>query len=101
MRINSSPRLSVIHFSPRTTSVAYASPERLESGQVELSVTPYGHPILPLLIASMAAFALAWVKFPFRDTIFLWQSILLAVLGAMLLLWIYRMATRSRGTHTV
>ncbi len=26
---------------------------------------------LPLLIASMAAFALAWVKFPFRDTIFL------------------------------
>lgn len=30
----------------------------------------------------------------------LW-SILLAVLGAMLLLWIYRMATRSRGTHTV
>jgi alpha-glucoside transport system permease protein len=27
--------------------------------------------ILPLLIASMAAFALAWVKFPFRDTLFL------------------------------
>jgi alpha-glucoside transport system permease protein len=27
--------------------------------------------ILPLLIASMGAFALAWVKFPFRDTIFL------------------------------
>jgi len=27
--------------------------------------------ILPLLIASMAAFALAWVKFPFRDTVFL------------------------------
>ncbi len=27
--------------------------------------------ILPLIIASMAAFALAWVKFPFRDTIFL------------------------------
>jgi alpha-glucoside transport system permease protein len=27
--------------------------------------------ILPLLIASMAAFALAWVRFPFRDTIFL------------------------------
>ena len=27
--------------------------------------------ILPLLIASMAAFALAWVKFPFRDSIFL------------------------------
>jgi alpha-glucoside transport system permease protein len=27
--------------------------------------------ILPLLVASMAAFALAWVKFPFRDTIFL------------------------------
>jgi alpha-glucoside transport system permease protein len=26
---------------------------------------------LPLLIASMAAFALAWVKFPFRDTVFL------------------------------
>jgi alpha-glucoside transport system permease protein len=27
--------------------------------------------ILPLIIASMAAFALAWVKFPFRDTTFL------------------------------
>ncbi len=27
--------------------------------------------ILPLLIASMAAYALAWIKFPFRDTIFL------------------------------
>ena len=27
--------------------------------------------ILPLVIASMAAFALAWIKFPFRDTIFL------------------------------
>jgi alpha-glucoside transport system permease protein len=27
--------------------------------------------ILPLLIASMAAFALAWIRFPFRDTIFL------------------------------
>jgi alpha-glucoside transport system permease protein len=27
--------------------------------------------ILPLLVASMAAFALAWVRFPFRDTIFL------------------------------
>jgi alpha-glucoside transport system permease protein len=27
--------------------------------------------LLPLIVASMAAFALAWVKFPFRDTIFL------------------------------
>lgn len=27
--------------------------------------------ILPLVIASMAAFALAWIRFPFRDTIFL------------------------------
>ena len=27
--------------------------------------------ILPLVIASMAAYALAWIKFPFRDTIFL------------------------------
>jgi alpha-glucoside transport system permease protein len=27
--------------------------------------------LLPLLVASMAAFALAWVKFPFRDTVFL------------------------------
>jgi uncharacterized membrane protein YeaQ/YmgE (transglycosylase-associated protein family) len=30
----------------------------------------------------------------------LW-SILLAVVGAILLLWIYRMATRSRGTTTL
>jgi alpha-glucoside transport system permease protein len=27
--------------------------------------------LLPLLIAALAAFALAWIKFPFRDTIFL------------------------------
>jgi alpha-glucoside transport system permease protein len=27
--------------------------------------------VIPLLIACMAAFALAWVRFPFRDTIFL------------------------------
>jgi alpha-glucoside transport system permease protein len=27
--------------------------------------------LIPLVIAAMAAFALAWVKFPFRDTIFL------------------------------
>ncbi len=27
--------------------------------------------ILPLLIASMAAYALAWIRFPFRDTVFL------------------------------
>jgi alpha-glucoside transport system permease protein len=35
--------------------------------------------LLPLLIASMAAFALAWVKFPFRDTIFLLIVALLIV----------------------
>jgi alpha-glucoside transport system permease protein len=27
--------------------------------------------LLPLVIASMGAFALAWIKFPFRDTVFL------------------------------
>ena len=27
--------------------------------------------LIPLVVAAMAAFALAWVKFPFRDTIFL------------------------------
>src|SRR6188768_1643514 len=27
--------------------------------------------LIPLVIASMAAYALAWIKFPFRDTIFL------------------------------
>jgi alpha-glucoside transport system permease protein len=35
--------------------------------------------ILPLVIASMAAFALAWVRFPFRDTIFLLIVALLMV----------------------
>ena len=35
--------------------------------------------IFPLVIASMAAFALAWVKFPFRDTIFLTIVALLMV----------------------
>ena len=32
---------------------------------------------------------------------FSFQSILLAVIGSMLLLWIYRMATRPKGTRTV
>ena len=35
--------------------------------------------ILPLVIASMAAYALAWIKFPFRDTIFLFIVALLMV----------------------
>jgi alpha-glucoside transport system permease protein len=35
--------------------------------------------LAPLLVASMAAFALAWVKFPFRDTIFLLIVALLMV----------------------
>jgi alpha-glucoside transport system permease protein len=35
--------------------------------------------ILPLVIASMAAFALAWVRFPFRDTVFLLIVALLMV----------------------
>lgn len=35
--------------------------------------------ILPLVIASMAAFALAWIKFPFRDAIFLLIVALLMV----------------------
>jgi alpha-glucoside transport system permease protein len=34
---------------------------------------------LPLVIASMAAFALAWIRFPFRDTIFLLVVALLMV----------------------
>lgn len=29
---------------------------------------------------------------------FSWQSMLLAVIGAMLLLWVYRLATRNRTT---
>ncbi|HEY6609099.1 MAG TPA: carbohydrate ABC transporter permease [Candidatus Limnocylindria bacterium] len=35
--------------------------------------------LLPLIVASMAAFALAWIKFPFRDTIFLLIVALLIV----------------------
>ncbi|HVM24450.1 MAG TPA: carbohydrate ABC transporter permease [Candidatus Limnocylindrales bacterium] len=35
--------------------------------------------LAPLVIASMAAFALAWVKFPFRDTIFLFIVALLMI----------------------
>ena len=35
--------------------------------------------IIPLLLASMAAFAFAWIKFPFRDTLFLAVIALLLV----------------------
>ena len=35
--------------------------------------------LFPLIIASMAAFALAWIRFPFRDTIFLLIVALLMV----------------------
>ena len=35
--------------------------------------------ILPLLLASLAAFAFAWIKFPFRDTLFLAMIALLLV----------------------
>ena len=42
--------------------------------------------IIPLLLASMAAFAFAWIKFPFRDTLFLAVIALLLVPIQMVLL---------------
>ena len=42
--------------------------------------------ILPLLIASMAAFAFAWVKFPLRDTLFLSVIALLLIPIQMVLI---------------
>src|SRR5690606_23718967 len=51
--------------------------------------------ILPLLIASMAAFALAWVKFPFRDTVFL---IIVAMLIVPVQIGFIPLVTAMSGT---
>ena len=61
-------------FEPRFTTANYERVLASEGiGQAFLNSLFITIPstILPLLVASMAAFALAWVKFPFRDTIFL------------------------------
>ncbi len=61
-------------FEPRFTTANYERVLAAEGiGQAFLNSLFITIPstILPLLVASMAAFALAWVKFPFRDTIFL------------------------------
>jgi len=61
-------------FEPRFTTANYERVLDAEGiGQAFLNSLFITIPstIFPLLIASMAAFALAWVRFPFRDTIFL------------------------------
>ena len=61
-------------FEPRFTTANYERVLAAEGiGQAFLNSLFITIPstILPLLVAAMAAFALAWVKFPFRDTIFL------------------------------
>jgi alpha-glucoside transport system permease protein len=61
-------------FEPRFTMVNYQRVLEGEGmGQAFLNSLFISLPstLAPLLVASMAAFALAWVKFPFRDTIFL------------------------------
>jgi alpha-glucoside transport system permease protein len=61
-------------FEPRFTLGNY---ERVISGEgmgqafINSILITVPSTILPLVIASMAAFALAWVKFPFRDALFL------------------------------
>jgi alpha-glucoside transport system permease protein len=61
-------------FEPRFTLTNYDRVLEAEGmGQAFLNSVFISVPstLLPLVVASMAAFALAWVKFPFRDTIFL------------------------------
>jgi alpha-glucoside transport system permease protein len=61
-------------FEPRFTLVNYQRVIEGEGmGQAFLNSVFIAVPstLAPLLVASMAAFALAWVKFPYRDTIFL------------------------------
>ncbi len=61
-------------FEPRFTASNYERVLEAEGmGQAFLNSALITVPatLAPLLIASMAAFALAWVKFPLRDTIFL------------------------------
>jgi alpha-glucoside transport system permease protein len=69
-------------FEPRFTLVNYERVIEGEGmGQAFLNSVFISVPstLAPLVIASMAAFALAWIKFPFRDTIFLLIVALLMV----------------------
>ena len=69
-------------FEPRFTLDNYQrviEAEGLGSGFFNSLFITIPSTIFPLVIASMAAFALAWVKFPFRDTIFLTIVALLMV----------------------
>jgi alpha-glucoside transport system permease protein len=61
-------------FEPRFTLANYErvlSAEGMGGAFINSLAITIPSTFLPLLVASMAAFALAWVKFPFRDTIFL------------------------------
>jgi len=61
-------------FEPRFTLANYErviASEDMGSAFINSLFITIPSTLLPLLIASMGAFALAWVKFPFRDTIFL------------------------------
>ncbi len=51
--------------------------------------------IFPLLIASMAAFAFAWVKFPFRDTLFLGVIAMLLIPAQMTFIPLSRLVGAS------
>jgi alpha-glucoside transport system permease protein len=71
-----------IIFEPRFTLVNYERVIEGEGmGQAFLNSVFISVPstLAPLVVASMAAFALAWIKFPFRDTIFLLIVALLMV----------------------
>ena len=61
-------------FEPRFTLANYErvlSAEGMGGAFINSLMITIPSTFLPILVASMAAFALAWVKFPFRDTIFL------------------------------
>jgi uncharacterized membrane protein YeaQ/YmgE (transglycosylase-associated protein family) len=75
----------------------------LIAGAIAKAIMPGNDPgglIVTMLIGVVGAFIggfLGNMLFGLGLTGFSWQSLLLAILGALLLLWIYRMTTRTRA----
>ncbi len=75
----------------------------LIAGAIAKAIMPGNDPggmIVTMLIGIVGAFIggfLGNMLFGLTLTGFSWQSLLLAIVGALLLLWIYRMTTRTRA----
>lgn len=75
----------------------------LVAGAIAKAIMPGNDPgglIVTMLIGIVGAFIggfLGNMLFDIGLTEFSWQSLLLAIVGALLLLWIYRVTTRTRS----